>query len=133
MIGRSAGSTSSSGPDQSFSTVGWASSGSQVRTSASRASRPSSTSIMVSAATIGFVMDAIRNTESRVMAAVPSVSCRPTATTRTSSPSAASATRPGTAPLSTAACMALSSPLTAGTVTMRTSHTRCARPDMRIA
>lgn len=73
-MGRVAGTTSSSGPDGVRSTFGEASSGSHRPTGSSSAIRPSSTSIMTAAATIGLVIEAMRKMESLAIGAVPSTS-----------------------------------------------------------
>ena len=94
MIGRSAGTTSSSGLSGVRTTLGDASSGSQRAIGSSSATRPSSTSSISAAAVIGFVIDAIRTIESG--------SRSPAAAISTSSPRATSAAAPGAAPLATA-------------------------------
>ena len=98
VIGRTAGTTSSTGPSGVRTTVGDASSGSQCPTGSSSAIRPSSTSIMTAAATTGLVIDAIRKIESRAIGAVPSTSAEPTACTSIRSPRATRPTAPGTGP-----------------------------------
>ena len=82
-------------------TTGEASSGSHRSTGSSSAIRPSSTSIMAAAATMGLVIEAMRKIESRAIGAVPSASTEPTASTSTWSPRATRATAPGTDPLPT--------------------------------
>ncbi len=64
MIGRAAGTTSSSGLSGVRTTRGAASSGSQRAIGSSSATSPSSTSSISAAAVIGFVIEAIRKIES---------------------------------------------------------------------
>ena len=76
VIGRTAGTTSSTGPAGVRTTVGDASSGSHGSTGSSSAIRPSSTSIITAAAVIGLVIEAIRKIESLAIGDVPSASTR---------------------------------------------------------
>jgi len=65
VIGRFAGTVSPSGPSSRFGTVRWASSGSSRSTGSSSRSLHSSTRIIVAAAAIGLVSDAMRKMVSR--------------------------------------------------------------------
>ncbi len=94
VIGRSAGTVSSSGPSILIRTLRSASSGSSRSTGSSRSSSPSPASARVAAAVIGFVVEAILNNESRATGAPPTDSV-PSASTCTWSPLATSATSPG--------------------------------------
>ena len=98
MIGRRAGTTSSSGLCGVRTTIGAASSGSHRPIGSSSPTRPSSTRSITAAAVMGLVSDAIRKIESRAIGTAPSTAWLPTASTVTSSPRASSATAPGTAP-----------------------------------
>jgi hypothetical protein len=95
VIGRTAGTTSSTGPAGVRTTTGDASSGSHRAIGSSSASAPSSTSSMTAAATMGLVSDAMRNSESRAIGTVPSASAEPAVSTSTWSPRATRATAPG--------------------------------------
>ena len=107
VTGPSAGTVSSSGPSIRRSTRRFASSGSSRSTGSSRSSRPSRTRASVAAAVIGFVVDAIRNSDVRSTGLPPTASV-PSASTCTSSPRATSATSPGT--LSSPTCEAATAP-----------------------
>ena len=106
VTGPAAGSVSSRGPSIRRSTRRFASSGSSRSTGSSSSSRPSRTRASVAAAVIGFVVDAIRNSDRRSTGAPPIASV-PSASTCTSSPCATSATSPGT--LSSPTCEAATS------------------------
>ena len=101
VIGRTAGTTSSTGEDGVGTTTGDASSGSHRAIGSSRSSCPSSTRIIPAAAVIGFVMEATRKIVSGVIAALPSRSSEPAAASSISSLRATSATTPGASPVST--------------------------------
>jgi hypothetical protein len=101
VIGRFAGTTSSSGPGGVRTTFGSASSGSQRPIGSSRASRPSSTSTSTAAAVIGLVMDANRNSVSSAIGRLPSTSTEPAVTTSRRPPRSTIATAPGSVPSST--------------------------------
>ena len=94
VIGRAAGTTSSTGLAGVRTTLGSASSGSQRATGSSSAIRPSSTSIMTAAAVIGLVIDAKRKIASRAIGAPPTAA-EPTTATSVRSPPASTATAPG--------------------------------------
>jgi hypothetical protein len=80
VTGPAAGSVSSSGPSIRRSTRRSASSGSSRSTGSSSSSRPSRTSASVAAAVIGFVVDAIRNSDSRSTGFPPTASAPSAAT-----------------------------------------------------
>ena len=101
MIGRPAGTTSSTGLAGVRMTTGDASSGSHGPTGSSSAIRPSPTSIITAAAVMGLVIEAMRKIESRPIGAVPSTSAEPAAWTSTWLPRAIRPTAPGTDPLLT--------------------------------
>jgi hypothetical protein len=101
VIGRAAGTMSSTGPAGVRTTLGDASSGSHFPTGSSSAIRPSSTSIITAAAVMGLVMQARRKMDSLSIGEVRSTSTKPTACTSTWSPRAIRPTAPGTDPLST--------------------------------
>ena len=94
MIGRTAGTTSSTGLAGVRTTTGSASSGSHWPTGSSSAIRPSSTSIMTAAAVMGLVIEAMRKIESLAIGQVPPTSAEPTACTSTRSPRATRPTAP---------------------------------------
>ena len=94
MIGRLAGTVSSSGPSILRSTRRFANSGSRRSTDSFTSSLPSSTSIMAAAAVIGLVIEAMRKIVSWAIGG-PSSAIAPTAI---ATPSSRSPTRP-TAPL----------------------------------
>jgi hypothetical protein len=100
VIGRAAGTTSSTGLAGVRTTFGAASSGSHRSTGSWSAIRPSSTSIMTAAAVMGLVIEANRKIESLTIAA-PSTAIKPTVATSIRSPRATRPTAPGTDPLST--------------------------------
>lgn len=100
MIGRTAGTTSSTGLAGVRTTIGSASSGSHRSTGSSSAIRPSSTRTMTAAAVTGLVIDAIRKIESLAIGAPPTAT-EPTAATSVRSPRATRATAPGTEPFLT--------------------------------
>jgi hypothetical protein len=101
VIGRTAGTTSSTGLAGVRTTTREASSGSQRSTGSPSARRPSSTSIITAAAVIGFVIEAMRKIESRAIGTAPPTAAAPTAWTSTCSPRASRATAPGTEPSET--------------------------------
>src|SRR5215207_6527444 len=98
VIGRSAGTTSSTGLAGVRTTLGDASSGSHSPTGSSSPIRPSSTSIITAAATMGFVIEARRKIESLAIGEAPSTSAEPTASTSTRPPRSTRATAPATDP-----------------------------------
>jgi hypothetical protein len=100
VIGRFAGTTSSTGLPAVRTTTGCASSGSHLPTAPSSAIRPSSTSIITAAAVMGLVIEAMRKIESGAMEAPPRLA-EPTAATSLRSPRATKPTAPGTAALPT--------------------------------
>ena len=71
MIGRAAGTTSSTGLAGVRTTVAFAISGSHWPTGSSNAIRPSSTNIMTAAAVMGLVIEARRKIESLAIGAPP--------------------------------------------------------------
>ena len=73
VIARRAGTVSSSGPSIRRSTRRFASSGNNRSTGSSRVSRPSAMSASVAAPVTGFVVEAIRNNESRCTGGPPIV------------------------------------------------------------
>ena len=73
VIGRTAGTVSSTGPSSDRSTWRPASSGSSLSTGSSRPIRPSSISAIAVAAAIGLVVDAMRNSESLATGGPPIV------------------------------------------------------------
>ena len=97
MIGRVAGTTSSTALSGARTTFGSASSGSHRPTGSSMAIRPSSTSIMTAAAVIGLVTDAKRKIESLAIGS-PSTAIERTAATSIRSPQTTRPTAPGTDP-----------------------------------
>ena len=101
VIGRAAGTTSSTGEAGVRTTTGAASSGSHRWTGSSSAIRPSSTSIMTAAAVIGLVIDAMRKIESPPMGAPPGTPAVPTACASTRPSHATRPTAPGTGPVPT--------------------------------
>ncbi len=101
MIGRSAGTTSSTGESGRRTTDGLASSGSHSPIGSSSRIRPSSSRSITAAAVIGFVIDATRKIESFAIGVAPSLSAEPTASSSTSPSIETSATAPGTVPSST--------------------------------
>src|SRR4051812_36637912 len=103
VIGRTAGTTSSTGDCGVRTTIGSASSGSHSRTGTSSATRPSSTSDITAAAVIGLVIEARRTIESAVIGVPEAVSATPAVASSTAGPRATRATAPGTAPSATAA------------------------------
>ena len=109
MIGRAAGTVSSSGPFIRRSTRRSASSGSSRSTGSSSVSSPSRTRASASAPVIGLVVAEMRNSESRRTGAPPMLSA-PCASMCASSLVPTSATTPGTPPARRAACAAAISP-----------------------
>jgi hypothetical protein len=97
VIGRAAGTTSSTAPAGVRTTEGFDISGSHWSTGSWSAMRPSSTSIMTAAAVTGLVMEARRKIESLVIGAPPTPA-EPTAATSARSPQATRPTAPGTDP-----------------------------------
>lgn len=95
MMGRRAGTVSSSGPSSRRNTRRFASSGSRRSTGSSSVSSPASTRIIVTAPITGFVVEAIRNREWRRTGG-PATESRPNTSTCTESPTPTAATRPGT-------------------------------------
>lgn len=98
VIGRAAGTTSSTGASGVRTTTGFAISGSHRSTGSSSAIRPSSTSIITAAAVMGLVIEAIRKIESRAIGEPPPRAAEPAVSTSTRSPRATSATAPGSEP-----------------------------------
>jgi hypothetical protein len=94
VIWRSAATVSSSGPSILRSTRGEANSGSSRVTGSSSVNSPASASAIVTAPVIGFVVDAMRNSESRCTGG-PSIDSEPSVSTCTSVPEDTRATRPG--------------------------------------
>jgi hypothetical protein len=81
VIGRLAGTVSSSGPSSFFSTVRLASSGKKRSTGSSSRSVHSSTRIIVAAAITGLVIEAMRKMVSRCIGASPPTASVPYAST----------------------------------------------------
>ena len=106
VMGRRAGTVSSSGPSMRLSTSRFASSGSSRSTGSSRASAPSSTSNIVARARIGFVIDVMRKIVSRRIGSLEPKARVPIVSTWTSSPRATSVTMPGSSPFATRAAIA---------------------------
>ena len=102
VIGRFAGTVSSTGPSRLFSTWRSASSGRKSSTGSSSRSLHSSTRISVAAAVIGLVIEAMRKIVSRRIGASPN-DCAPIASTWISPRRLTSATRPGMSPRETCA------------------------------
>ncbi len=102
LIGRLAGTVSSSGPLMSFNTWRFASSGRSRSTGSSSRSLPSSTRIMAAAAVIGSDMEAMRKMESRCSLADCRTSTWPVTSTSVSPLRWIRVTAPATSPLSTA-------------------------------
>ena len=96
MIGRARGTTSSRALSGVRTTDGEASSGSHVRTGLSSSKVPSSTNVIVAAATIGLVTEASRMTASRGIAAGSPSVMTPAVATSTAPSWSTSATAPGT-------------------------------------
>ena len=86
VIGRRAGTVSSSGPSMRFRTLRSASSGSSRSTGSANATLPSSTSIIVAAARTGFVIEVMRKIVSRRIGSLLPNADTPMASTWTSSP-----------------------------------------------
>ena len=101
MIGRCAGTVSSSGPSSRFSTLRSASSGSSRSTGSSSRSLHSSTRIIAAAAVIGLVIEEMRKIVSRRIGSLPPSAFVPIASTCTSPRRLTSVTSPGTSPRST--------------------------------
>ena len=106
VIGRCAGTVSSSGPSMRFKTLRSASSGRSRSTGSSNASAPSSTSIIVARARIGLVIDVMRKIVSRRIGSLLPNAITPIASTLTSSPCATRVTMPGSSLFATRAAMA---------------------------
>ena len=102
VIGRRAGTVSSTAPSMLPNTLRSASSGRKASTGSSSRSLPSSTSIKVAAAITGLVIEAMRKIVSRFIGG-PSKDCVPTASTWTSPWRLTSATTPGMSPAATCA------------------------------
>src|ERR1700722_15814453 len=100
VIGRAAGTTSSTGLAGVRTTIGSASSGSHRATGSSSAIRPSWTRVRTAAATMGLVIEAKRKMASRVIAPPPTAA-EPTTATSVRSPPAITATAPGSDPSAT--------------------------------
>ncbi len=101
VIGRRAGTVSSSGPSTRFSTFRSASSGSHCCTGSSSRTRHSSSRIIAAAIATGLDVDAIRKIVSRRIGGPPSWRMVPSASTCVSPPRLTRATRPGMRPDST--------------------------------
>ena len=106
VIGRRAETVSSSGPSMRFRTWRWASSGRSASAGSSSASLPSSTSIIVASARIGFVIEVMRKIVSRRIGSSLPNAITPIVSTRASSPWATRVTMPGSSPFATRAAMA---------------------------
>src|SRR5262249_42100469 len=97
VIGRAAGTTSSTAPAGVRTTLGPAGPGGQGPTGSPGATRPSSTSIMTAAAVRGLVIEARRKIESLAIAAPPTA-IEPATATSARSPRATRPTAPGSDP-----------------------------------
>ena len=103
MIGRCAGTVLSSGPVGSASTRGAANSGSHRAIGSRRLSAPVSTNAMAAATVTGLVIDAMRNTVSRCIGRLASMSRWPISLTCSTFPRCqTSVTAPESSPDSTA-------------------------------
>ncbi len=100
VIGRLAGTVSSTGPVIERTTTGAASSGKSSPTGPSSCRVPSATNVSASAATIGLVIEAMRNSASSAIGR-PSTARSPSTTTSIWSPHPTAATSPGTSCTST--------------------------------
>ena len=100
VIGRLAGTVSSTGPVIERTTTGAASSGNSSPTGWSSSRVPSATNVRASAATIGLVIEAMRNSASSAIGR-PSTAASPSTTTSSWSPRPTAATSPGTSREST--------------------------------
>jgi hypothetical protein len=101
VIGRLAGTVSSSGPSNRLRTLRSASSGSSRSTGSSSRSLHSSTRIIAAAAVTGLVMEEMRKIESRCIGCAPSYDMPPIASTCASPRRLTSDTSPATSRRST--------------------------------
>src|SRR6266511_382743 len=101
VIGRLAGTVSSTGPSMRRTTRRSASSGRSRSTGSSRRTTHSSSRIIVATAVIGLVIDEMRKIVSRRTAAPPSTAVAPITSTCASPRRLTTATSPGTSPRST--------------------------------
>ncbi len=115
LIGRLAGTVSSSGPSMRFNTLRLASSGSRWSTGSSSRSLHSSSRIIVATAVIGLVIEVMRKMVSRRIGSLPPTALLPITSTCISSRRLSRVTRPGRVPRSTwpamTWCMRSSRPL----------------------